>query len=147
MIIVVVPMVAVALVLFSITADSETGKADAQIAQALRSSFAVYDAERGKARAPLSRVARDRPLASALSGGDRAAVSRRLQALARQTPGVRRIAVYDVAKRPVAATGEADAVAPAVGSPTAAGRRLGYVAVYVTDARAFALETKRVTGL
>jgi len=35
MIIVIVPMVAVALVLFSITADSETGKADAQIAQGL----------------------------------------------------------------------------------------------------------------
>ena len=35
MIIVIVPMIAVALVLFSITADSETGKADAAIAQGL----------------------------------------------------------------------------------------------------------------
>src|SRR3954452_9286710 len=111
MIIVVVPMVAVALVLFSITADSETGKADAQIAQALRSSFAVYDADRGKARPPLARVARDRPLATALSRGDRAAVSARLAGLARELPGVRRIAVYDSAKRPVAAVGSSDAVA------------------------------------
>jgi diguanylate cyclase (GGDEF)-like protein len=147
MIIVIVPMVAVALVLFSITADSETGKADAQIAQALRSSFAIYDADRGKARAPLARVARDRPLATALSRGDRAAMAKRLQTLAKQLPSVRRIAVYDGAKRPVAATGRPDAVAPAVASPTAGGRRLGYVAVSVTDARAFALETKRVTGL
>src|SRR4051812_50110353 len=52
MIIVIVPMIAVALVLFSITADSETGKADAAIAQGLRASFAVYDGDRAKARPP-----------------------------------------------------------------------------------------------
>ena len=52
MIIVIVPMVAVALVLFSITADSESGKTDAQIAQGLRAAFAVYDADRARARRP-----------------------------------------------------------------------------------------------
>src|SRR3954470_3591385 len=67
MIIVIVPMIAVAWVLFSITEDSETGKADAQIAQALRTSFAIYDADRGAARVPLASVAGDRPLATALS--------------------------------------------------------------------------------
>src|SRR6266480_2583231 len=41
-IIVVIPMVAVALVLFSLTADSETGKADAEIAQGMRAAFAMY---------------------------------------------------------------------------------------------------------
>ncbi|MEA2437328.1 MAG: hypothetical protein QOF65_1884, partial [Thermoleophilaceae bacterium] len=66
MIIVIVPMIAVALVLFSITADSETGKADAAIAQGLRAAFAVYDADRAKARPELEKVARDPELAAAL---------------------------------------------------------------------------------
>ena len=58
-IIVVIPMIAVALVLFSITADSETGKADAQIAQGLRAAFAIYDADRSSARSELDKVASD----------------------------------------------------------------------------------------
>src|SRR3954463_7971990 len=74
MIIVIVPMIAVALVLFSITADSETGKADAQIAQGLRAAFAIYDEDRGEARPQLPRLPREprlgrRPAAGA---GDRA---------------------------------------------------------------------------
>src|SRR5436309_5162021 len=109
-IIVIVPMVAVALVLFSITADSETGKADAQIAQGLRSSFAIYDADRGKARTALAHVAGDRPLATALSHGDRTAVRTRLAVLTK--PGIRRIAVYDGNRALVAATGTPTAVAP-----------------------------------
>src|SRR4051795_547889 len=84
MIIVIVPMVAVALVLFSITEDSETGKADAQIAQGLRAAFAIYDADRGDARTALAVVAGDRALATALSRGDRAAVAARIDAIARR---------------------------------------------------------------
>src|SRR3954452_19061482 len=75
MIIVIVPMVAVALVLFSITADSETGKADAQIAQGLRAAFAIYDSDRSEARPQLARVARDSGLTQALAGGDRTALT------------------------------------------------------------------------
>src|SRR5918911_1425100 len=89
MIIVIVPMIAVALVLFSITADSETGKTDAQIAQGLRAAFAVYDADRARARPALTRVARDQPLARALADGDRAAASARLHALAATRPRAR----------------------------------------------------------
>ena len=147
MIIVIVPMVAVALVLFSITSDSETGKADAQIAQALRASFAVYDADRGEARDELSRVTRDQALATALADDDRAAIEQRVRALAGEVPGIKRIAVYDRAKRPIAAAGEPDGVAPAVAAPSAEGRRIGYVAVSVVDAPAFAAEAKRITGL
>src|SRR4051794_12381721 len=147
MIIVIVPMIAVALVLFSITADSETGKADAQIAQGLRAAFAIYDADRGDARADLAKVARDRPLARALSQRDAAAAGKRLQALSSRLPEVARIAVYDPAKKPIAAAGDQNAVAPAVAAPAAGGRRLGYVSVSVTSAGAFATETKRVNGL
>src|SRR3954468_17445247 len=69
MIIVIVPMIAVALVLFSITADSETGKADAAIAQGLRAAFAVYDGDRAKARPALEAVARH-PVVAARQEGE-----------------------------------------------------------------------------
>jgi diguanylate cyclase (GGDEF)-like protein len=147
MIIVIVPMIAVALVLFSITADSETGKTDAQIAQGLRAAFAVYDADRARARPALTRVARDQPLARALADGDRAAASARLHALAATVPGARRIAVYDTRGRELAATGRGDAVAAAVAAPTARGRRVGFVAASTTSADQFAAAVHRATGL
>src|SRR4051794_41985804 len=94
MIIVIVPMVAVALVLFSITADSETGKADAQIAQGLRAAFAIYDADRGDARPQLTRVASDTRLARALAAGGRAAPAARVPTPAAALPGGPRLAVF-----------------------------------------------------
>src|SRR3954451_1697993 len=95
MIIVIVPMIAVALVLFSITADSETGKADAAIAQGLTTAFAIYDADRADARDELATVARDPALAAALSRHDAAAVRARLTVLARSVPSALGIAVFD----------------------------------------------------
>src|SRR3954465_8914765 len=86
MIIVIVPMIAVALVLFSITADSETGKADAAIAQGLTAAFAIYDGDRADARDELAKVARDPALAGALSRHDATAVRERLTVLARSVP-------------------------------------------------------------
>jgi diguanylate cyclase (GGDEF)-like protein len=147
MIIVVVPMVAVALVLFSITADSETGKADAQIAQGLRAAFAIYDSDRNEARPQLARVARDTALAQALARRDRAATAARIRGLARSVPGVLRIAVYDSDRRLLAETGRPDAVAAAVAAPATASGRIGFVAVSVTTGRAYAADVRRLTGL
>src|SRR4051794_28667908 len=147
MIIVIVPMVAVALVLFSITEDSETGKADAQIAQGLRAAFAIYDSDRADARPQLARVARDPELASALARGDRTALGDRSRALAGTVPGVLEIAVYDSGRKLLAEAGRPDAVAASVAAPSTARRRIGYVAVSVTSAGAYVSEVKRVTGL
>jgi diguanylate cyclase (GGDEF)-like protein len=142
-----VPMIAVALVLFSITADSETGKADAAIAQGLRAAFAVYDGDRDAAKDELARVARDPQLAAAITKQDTAAVRRRLAELQRTVPGARRIAVYANDRRLIAAVGSPDAVAPAVAAPSAGGQRIGLVAVSATRAADYAREVMRVTGL
>jgi diguanylate cyclase (GGDEF)-like protein len=147
MIIVIVPMIAVALVLFSITADSETGKADAAIAQGLRAAFAVYDGDRAEASLDLEKVARDPRLADALAHHDATAARARLAALAKTVPTARRIAAYDNSRRLVAAVGAPDAVAAAVAAPSAGARRMGLVAVSVTTAGDYAREVKRVTGL
>src|SRR5215217_5401797 len=146
-IIVVVPMIAVALVLFSLTKDSETGKADAQIAQGLRVAFGEYSDRRRDARASLDDIARDPDLAAALREGDARAARDRARRLTRRY-GVDAIAVYDASGRQIAYAGAADAIAPAVARPaTEGGGRLGAVAVSTTNARAFAQEVSRLAGL
>src|SRR2546426_157872 len=94
-IIVVIPMIAVALVLFSITADSETGKADAQIAQGLRAAFAIYDADRSNARSGLDKVASDPAVADALRKAKPGPLERELASLRSAHPSVDSIAAYD----------------------------------------------------
>src|SRR5437764_3583916 len=128
MIIVIVPMIAVALVLFSITADSETGKTDAAIAQGLRAAFAVYDGDRANARPASSALARDPALAAALASHDATKVRNRLTVLAHAHPRITRIAAYDTARHEVASVGSPDAVAPAVAAPSENGHRIGLVA-------------------
>ncbi|MEA2480328.1 MAG: hypothetical protein QOJ07_2250, partial [Thermoleophilaceae bacterium] len=146
-IIVVVPMIAVALVLFSLTKDSETGKADAQIAQGLRVAFNQYRDARGAARNGLARVAADPRLGMALAGGDATAVRARVRTLSR-TPGVKSITVYDEAGHAVASGGDPATVAAAVARPaTSTGRGVGTVAVSVTSAGDYARRVARLTGL
>jgi diguanylate cyclase (GGDEF)-like protein len=147
-IIVVIPMIAVAVVLFHLTDDSETGKADAEIAQGMRSAFAIYDADRDRARDALDRIAGDAELGRLLNHPRRErAIKAQLRALARAHPTVVAAAAYDASKRLIVRTGARDAVASEVASPsTGGGRRLGYVAVSVTRARAYAKEVKRLTS-
>jgi diguanylate cyclase (GGDEF)-like protein len=147
-IIVVIPMVAVALVLFSITEDSETGKADAEIAQGLRSAFFVYNESRDDARELLDDVAGDADLADALADGDARAIKTRLTALRRRHPGIVAITAFDPDRRPLARSGAPDGVAFAVATPAVGGgQRLGFVGVSVTRAGDFAREVKRMTAL
>jgi diguanylate cyclase (GGDEF)-like protein len=146
MIIVIVPMIAVALVLFSITADSETGKADAAIAQGLRAAYAVYDADRAEAEDELARVARDPQLAKALEAGDADTVRSRLTALRKKVPDAVAIMAYGMDRRLVASVGDDTGVAPAVAAPSTGARKIGLVAVSTTPADEFANEVKRVTG-
>jgi diguanylate cyclase (GGDEF)-like protein len=147
-IIVVIPMIAVAVVLFHLTGDSETGKADAEIAQGLRSAFAVYDADRNRARDALDPIASDARLGQLIAHPrHRRAIKARLRALARAHPSVVAVTAYDSTKHPLARTGARDAVASEVASPsTAKGRRLGYVAVSVTTAREYAKEVRHLTS-
>ncbi|MEA2437252.1 MAG: hypothetical protein QOF65_1808, partial [Thermoleophilaceae bacterium] len=119
----------------------------AAIAQGLRAAFAVYDADRAKARPELEKVARDPELAAALAHRDGAAATNRLTTLARGLPGVRQIAAYDTARREIAAVGDPSAAAPAVAAPSTGSRRIGLIAVSVTTAGQYARDVKRLTGL
>src|SRR5258705_135486 len=88
-IIVIVPMAAVAVVLFRVTSDSETGKADSRIAQGLTTALAVYQADIDRADGALAQVARDPQMSRALARRKGGAG----RARARQLPGARPVDV------------------------------------------------------
>src|SRR4051794_28876551 len=145
--IVIIPMVAVAFVLFQLTGDSETGRADAGIAAGLRNAFAVYTEDASRATPALRAAARRSELRAALLAGGDGAGSAGMNALLRADPTIASIGFYDSSGRRVAAAGSPDAVAPR-SAPLSrpSGRKLGPLAVSVTYADAFVREVHRLSG-
>src|SRR4051794_40613592 len=145
--IVIIPMVAVAFVLFKLTGDSETGRADAGIAAGLRNAFAVYAEDVNRATPALRAAARDGELRAALLARDDRAAARRMNALLRTDPPFPPTAFYEPGGRRAAAAGSPDAVAPR-SAPLSrpSGRAFGTLAVSVTYADAFVREVQRLSG-
>src|SRR5687768_16694080 len=80
--IVILPMIALAIVLFTLTARSETGKADAGIATGVRTAFELYRQAASDAEPALRSVADNEPLRASLAEGTRAETAERMRALA-----------------------------------------------------------------
>ena len=147
-IIVVVPMIAVGLVLFSLTEDSEHGKVDARLASGVRTALSLYEEGREAARGPLARVASDDTLTAALRSGDDDTVGGRLRELAVGDPRIESIAYFAPDGRVAATAGSAPPVAAARVAPTTStGQRLGTLAVSVTSADDLARDAARFTDL
>jgi diguanylate cyclase (GGDEF)-like protein len=147
-IIVVVPMIAVALVLFSLTEDSEHGKVDSGLASGLRTALSFYEEGRERARPALARIAEDQALRTALRSGDDAAIERRLRALLAADPRIVSAAFHGDGGAVRASAGFGLPVAAATAAPmTSAGDRLGTLAVSVTSPAALARQASRFTGL
>jgi diguanylate cyclase (GGDEF)-like protein len=145
-IIVVVPMGAVALVLFSITSQSQLGKADARIAEGLRVAFAVYRQDRAEASPQLQRIARQPALRRALAAKTPAAAQAQLRRLL--VPPVRSVALYNTNGKLMASAGDNPPIAPALARPTSkSGRQFGSLAVSVTSASAFVESVGGLTDL
>src|SRR4051794_6367450 len=79
--IVIVPMLSVAIVLFRLIADNETGKADASVAARQRTAVNLYTEARGRADRAIQAVGTDRALAMALRGDRVPAARARARAL------------------------------------------------------------------
>ncbi len=145
-IIVVVPMGAVALVLFSITSQSEIGKADARIAEGLRVAFAVYRQDRAEAVPQLRQIARQPALQKALGARTPAAARRQLARLLKAP--VTSLALYDTKGNLVADAGSSPPMAPALAAPTTKrGKQFGSLAVSVVTASSFADTVAGLTDL
>ena len=142
--IVIVPMVALGIVLFALTARSEIGKADAGIAAGSRAAMGIYREQVECARPPLRRLAGDRALQRAIASGERSAAERRLRELL--GGAVVSAELRFKSGEGVASAGSARGVA-AVGSEIVVpGGRSAVLSVSVTDASAFADRLKHLAG-
>ena len=140
---VIVPMIALAVVLFTLTARSETGKADAGISAGTSTAFGVYEEEAARAEPALREVASDRRLRAALAAGS--GVDQRLDELV--SGDVVLIELHSPDGQLVAQAGNRTGVAPR-GAPIAAGgETLGILVVSVTGADGLARRVKSLTGL
>jgi diguanylate cyclase (GGDEF)-like protein len=146
--IVIIPMVAVAFVLFTLTEDSENGRADAGIAAGLRNAFSIYADDANRAEPSLRRVAADSELRSALAQRDTARAEAEMRRVLRREPNVVAIELYDPAGQQIARAGSDDAIAPK-SAPLAnrAGGQVGTLSVSVTEADSFVRRVARLSGM
>src|SRR4051812_14698584 len=143
--IVIVPMLSVAIVLFRLIDDSETGKANASIAARQTAAISLYREAAHRADGAVEGVGNDRVLAQALRSGDVAAAKQRAGELL-QSRGIERIALRR-APRVVFDVGHRDAIAPARRELTGfSGRRFGMLEASTTRATEYARLAKHVTG-
>ena len=142
--IVVVPMVAVAFVLFRLIADNEAGKADARLAATKGAAINLYREDFNSANRAAQKIAADVALAQALRANDRKALQARLDELLTQEH-VRRIVIGKGA-RAIADAGSPTAVFPAARDLVGPGNRsYGKLQVSVQEAAAYTGLIGRVT--
>ena len=143
---VILPVLAVAFVGILIVRDSEEGKTDAGLDQAQVAAEGLYRELRTRATKVVETVSNDEELAIAVRDDDRAALQNRLEDLA-QRGGAVRVRLTLEGQEPVEAGG-GQAVAPAVRQIVDAdGRPAGEMSLSVSTAEEYAELLARVTGL
>ena len=142
--IVVVPMVAVAFVLFRLIADNESGKADARLAAANSSAINLYHEDYNRAQRAAAKIGGDVALAQALRANDRQALQTRLSALLTQE-NVRRI-VLARGGRAIADAGSRTAVFPAARTLVGSNQAFGTLQVSVQEPSTYTGLLSRLTG-
>lgn len=144
--IVIVPMASVTIVIFSLIANNEQGKANAAIAARQETALALQRQARGAADRAAQQVGADVALSTALRAGDTAAARRRA---ARLTARLRlvRLLIYGTDRHAVADVGARDAIFPASRRLLADGREVGTLQVSVQSAAQYARLVKDVTSL
>ncbi|MBA2566601.1 MAG: diguanylate cyclase [Thermoleophilaceae bacterium] len=147
-IVVVIPMVAVGIVLWSLIAESEIGRADAELAGALNVATAVYEDARANALDDLREVSSADRIERAAVEGDRDQLARAATRLARRNDAVESIALYDRDGEEIAVVGTPQALAFATAIQRGpGGRRIGRIGVSTTRAREYVEEMSERAGV
>jgi diguanylate cyclase (GGDEF)-like protein len=143
--IVVVPMVAVAVVLFGLIANNEHGKAEARLVANYRMAIHLYEEDRADADRVAATIGRDAQLAQALRDNDSSALQQRANALL-ASEGADRIVVAR-GNQAVVDVGSRSAVFPANRRLVGAGNRsFGTLQVSTQDAEGYTRLVQRVLG-
>ena len=144
--IVIVPMVSVAFVVFGLISDSESGQADARVAAQQQVAINLFREARAEADAKLAEVGSDRVFGQSLQAGDLDRARRRARQLL-ESRDIERIAIVDGGRR-VLDVGSRQATAPAARPlRTAEGESFGRLEVSGVRAAEFVRRVRRVTGL
>ena len=144
--IVVVPMVAVAFVLFRLIADNESGKADARLAAKQETAINLYQEARNEADRAAVAIGRDVTLARALRANDTPALRARATELLKGQD-VQRIVIAR-GSTPAVDVGDGTAVFPATRDLVADGdKRFGRLEVSVRTPPEYAGLVQRLTSL
>lgn len=142
--IVLVPMVSVAVVLFRLIADNEAGKADAAVRARIEVVDKLYAQARRDAENAVKRNESDVQLAEALREGDCEAARERLQGLT-ASERIARVSLVDEDGKEVCVADARDAIAPAtLPVEGTQGDSFGRLQVSVTRADGFTRRVKRL---
>ncbi|MBA3261547.1 MAG: diguanylate cyclase [Thermoleophilaceae bacterium] len=142
---VIVPMIALAIVLFTLTARSETGKADAGISAGTRTAFSIYEESAAAAGPALHKVASDPQLTAALASGS--GIRQRMEQLVGGPLGIVAIQLRTSdGGRLIARAGSTRGMASKAAPLVAGAEMPGTLIVSLTDARDFAARVRKLTG-
>jgi diguanylate cyclase (GGDEF)-like protein len=143
LVIVIVPMIAVAAVLFWLVGAAETGKVDGQLAQAQGTAETLYQDTQEDAGRAAEAIGRDRQLTQAVQQGDDDAIQQRLNALSfRRT----RYVVLELDDGRRFRAGRLPAVAPVTARLVAGDEQTGSLTVSVSSAAHYAETVKRYSS-
>jgi diguanylate cyclase (GGDEF)-like protein len=144
--IVIVPMIALAVVLFILTSRSETGKADAGIAAGVRTAFAVHETQSRGTADEARRVASDPQLRAALVENRLGAARQRIRELV--GGDIEAIEIRSPRGELLSRAGSSTAVAPrGTTVESADGRELAVLRVFATKAADLAARVRRLSAL
>ena len=144
LLIVVLPMVAVAVLVTHVTNESESGKADARLDAGLDAALATYRADAAEAEQAAKRFARDSAAASALRSGDPAQIKAVARRLAAQV-GIRSLVIRDADGAVLAKIGPGNGVATYELNLTDPSGSLGSLTASTTTATDYLNRVKQLT--
>ncbi len=145
LLIVVLPMLAVAGLLWQVTAESRTGKADARLAASVETALRLGDEEAVRAERAAARLARSPELAAALRSGTPAALEAAATRLARE-PEIVELEILGPNGEQLARAGTGEGAAFGEIELEGEGTALGTLRVSLTPAEAFVDRVSALTG-
>jgi diguanylate cyclase (GGDEF)-like protein len=145
LLIVVLPMIAVAVLVTQVTNQSSNGKADARLAAGLESALSLYRDDLAAAKRAAQGLGPSPALATALRSGDPARIKAAARALARQD-GIRTLVVRDSSGRQVAAVGPPELIASYRLNLRGPGGDLGSLLISTTTPASYLADVRHLTG-